>query len=73
MPVHHAIWRVEKLAMEVLKYGDWYRDNADDPDKSEYFVSVKWLETRSDQRSWVLWQPKYGLQAYNAEMATYGR
>ncbi|QHM76919.1 hypothetical protein C7M52_02905 [Mixta theicola] len=51
MPVHHAIWRVEKLAMEVLKYGDWYRDNADDPDKSEYFVSVKWLETRSEQEA----------------------
>ncbi|WP_016943405.1 hypothetical protein [Dickeya zeae] len=39
----------EKLAMDVLKYRDLYRQNADDPDKSEYFVSVKWLETRSEQ------------------------
>ncbi|WP_455816633.1 nuclease [Pseudomonas cerasi] len=39
----------EKLAMDVLKFGDGYRDNADDPDKSEYFVPVKWLETRSEQ------------------------
>lgn len=39
----------EKLATEVLKYSDLYRRNADDPDKSEYFVPVKWLETRSEQ------------------------
>lgn len=41
----------EKLAMDVLKFGAWYRENADDPDKSEYFVSVKWLETRSEQEA----------------------
>lgn len=39
----------EKLAMDVLKYRDLYQRNADDPDKSEYFVPVKWLETRSEQ------------------------
>ncbi len=39
----------EKLAIDVLKHGDLYRDNSGDPDKSEYFVSVKWLETRSEQ------------------------
>ncbi|ASK02912.1 MULTISPECIES: hypothetical protein [Enterobacteriaceae] len=38
----------EKLAMDVLKFGDGYRENADDPDKSEYFVPVKWLETRAE-------------------------
>lgn len=38
----------EKLAMDVLKYSDLYHWNADDPDKSEYFVPVKWLETRSE-------------------------
>ncbi|MCC4104241.1 PDDEXK family nuclease [Serratia ureilytica] len=38
----------EKLAMDVLKYRDLYRRNADDPDKSEYFVPVKWLETRGE-------------------------
>lgn len=39
----------EKRAMDVLKYSDLYHRNADDPDKSEYFVPVKWLETRSEQ------------------------
>ncbi|WP_049240149.1 hypothetical protein [Serratia marcescens] len=39
----------EKSAMEVLKYRDLYRRNADNPDKSEYFVPVKWLETRGEE------------------------
>ncbi len=39
----------EKRAMDVLKYSDLYHRNADDPDKSEFFVPVKWLETRSEQ------------------------
>lgn len=38
----------EMPAIDVLKYSDLYRQNADDPDKSEYFVPVKWLETRSE-------------------------
>ncbi len=41
----------EKLAMDVLKFGDGYRENADDPDKSEYFVPVKWLDTRSEEQA----------------------
>ncbi|CND55902.1 nuclease [Yersinia intermedia] len=41
----------EKLAMDVLKHGELYRQNADDPDKSEYFVPVKWLETRSEHEA----------------------
>jgi hypothetical protein len=36
-------------AMDVLKYSDLYHRNANDPDKFEYFVPVKWLETRSEQ------------------------
>jgi hypothetical protein len=40
----------EKLAMDVLKFGERYRQNADDPDKSEYFVPVKWLETAVSKR-----------------------
>lgn len=39
----------EKFAMDVLNYGDLYRVNSDDPGTSEYFVSVKWLETRREQ------------------------
>lgn len=38
----------EKMAMDVLQHGDLYRQNADDREKSEYFVPVKWLETRSE-------------------------
>ncbi|MEL0578312.1 nuclease [Pectobacterium punjabense] len=41
----------EKLAMDVLKHCDLYHLNADDPEKSEYFVPVKWLETRSEQEA----------------------
>lgn len=41
----------EKLAMDVLRYRELYQQNADDPDKSEYFVPVKWLETRSEQEA----------------------
>jgi len=41
----------EKLAMDVLKFRGLYRQNTDDPDKSEYFVTVKWLETRSEQEA----------------------
>ncbi|WP_258019001.1 nuclease [Yersinia kristensenii] len=41
----------EKLALDVLKHGELYRQNSDDPDKSEYFVPVKWLETRTEQEA----------------------
>lgn len=41
----------EKLAMDVLQYSELYRQNADVPEKSEYFVPVKWLETRSEQEA----------------------
>lgn len=41
----------ETLAMDVLKHGERYRQNADDPEKSEYFVPVKWLETRSEDEA----------------------
>ena len=41
----------EKLAIDVLKHRELYRQNADNPDKSEYFVPVKWLETRSEQEA----------------------
>lgn len=34
----------EQLAMDVLKHGEHYRKTADDPDRSEYFVRVKWLD-----------------------------
>lgn len=41
----------EKRAMDVLEYRELYHRNAEDPEKSEYFVSVNWLETRSEQEA----------------------
>ncbi|MBG6248546.1 MULTISPECIES: nuclease [Symbiopectobacterium] len=41
----------EKLAMDVLKHSDLYRQHADESEKSEYFVPVKWLETRTEQEA----------------------
>ena len=35
----------ERPALEVLSFADKYRRNADDPEKSEYFVRVEWLDT----------------------------
>ena len=34
-----------KAASEVLKEGSYHKTFADDPEKSEYFVPVKWLDT----------------------------
>lgn len=36
----------EKLATDVLEHGDYYRQNANDPDLAEYFVRVQWLDVR---------------------------
>lgn len=36
---------VERPALEVLRHRDKYLATADDPEKSEYFVSVEWLDT----------------------------
>lgn len=41
----------EKLAMDLLKFSELHRQNADDPDKSGYFVNVNWLEIRSEQEA----------------------
>ncbi|WP_295138325.1 endonuclease NucS domain-containing protein [uncultured Reyranella sp.] len=35
----------DRPALEVLKAGTYHREYADDPEKSEYFVPVKWLGT----------------------------
>ena len=32
-------------ALEVLKQATYHREHADDPDRSEYFVPVQWLQT----------------------------
>lgn len=34
----------ERPVVEVLKYSDTYKSCADDPEKSEYFVRVEWLD-----------------------------
>ncbi|MCG8710549.1 hypothetical protein JHU04_003842 [Brenneria sp. 4F2] len=38
----------EKLAMDVPQHGELYRQNPDNPEKSGYFVPIKWLEILSD-------------------------
>lgn len=35
----------EKPALDVLKHADRYRKSVDDPEKTEYFVRVSWLDT----------------------------
>lgn len=35
----------ERPALEVLKHADFYKPNADDSEKAEYFVRVKWLDS----------------------------
>lgn len=35
----------ERPALEILQHRDLYQQNADDPDKAEYFVEVEWLDT----------------------------
>lgn len=35
----------ERAAMEVLQHADRYRPHLDDPEKTEYFVRVQWLDT----------------------------
>ena len=35
----------DRPALEVLKDGTYHREFADDPDKSEYFIGVRWLDT----------------------------
>jgi len=37
--------------MNVHQYSELYQQNADAPEKSEYFVSVKWLETCSEKKA----------------------
>jgi len=34
----------ERPCLEVLKHAELYRQNANDPNKAEYFVRVEWLE-----------------------------
>jgi hypothetical protein len=42
---------VERSAMDVLRHGESYKKTAEDPDKAEYFVRVKWLETRDRDKA----------------------
>ena len=35
----------KKPVLEVLKYADGYKQDADDSDKAAYFVRVHWLDT----------------------------
>ncbi len=35
----------ERSPLEILKHSDLYKDTADDPEKTEWFVRIKWLDT----------------------------
>ena len=41
----------EQPALMVLKHADKYRLTADDPERAEYFVRVKWLDTVSENKA----------------------
>ncbi|WP_201800540.1 hypothetical protein [Myxococcus xanthus] len=38
-------------ALEVLRHSEKYRATANDPEKAEYFVRVKWLDTVPESRA----------------------
>lgn len=41
----------ERPALEVLRQGEGYKKNADNPDKAEYFVRVEWLDTVPESKA----------------------
>lgn len=41
----------ERLAVDVLQDGDRYRKNMENPELSEYFVRVQWLDTVPESRA----------------------
>jgi hypothetical protein len=41
----------ERSVLEVLKYADRYKEDADDPDKAEHFVRVAWLDTVPEEKA----------------------
>ncbi|BAZ94609.1 nuclease [Thiohalobacter thiocyanaticus] len=41
----------EKPALDVLKFAELYKKNADDPDKAECFVRVDWLDTVPESKA----------------------
>lgn len=41
----------ERPVLDILKFGERYKKNANDPDKAEYFVRVEWIETVPDTKA----------------------
>lgn len=41
----------ERSALDVLKYGSRYARSADDPEKTEYFVRVEWLDAVEEEQA----------------------
>ena len=41
----------ERPALDVLRHADLYRPNADDPEKTEYFVRVTWLDAVPESKA----------------------
>lgn len=41
----------ERPVLDVLKFGERYKKNADDPEKAEYSVRVEWIETVPESKA----------------------
>jgi hypothetical protein len=41
----------DRPALEVLKHAERYKKNADDPEKAEYFVRVRWLDAVTESKA----------------------
>lgn len=41
----------EQAALDMLKFAAHYNENADDPEKAEYFVRVEWLDTVPESKA----------------------
>jgi len=41
----------DRPALEVLKHANFYKPNADNPEKAEYFVRVKWLDSVPESKA----------------------
>jgi len=62
-------------ALDVLRNGDRYRANANDPEKAEYFVRVRWLDSVPESKALnevgLFWESEHRLPADCAQVAAH--
>jgi hypothetical protein len=66
----------EQPALVALKHADKYRLTAEDPERAEYFVRVRWLDTVPENKAVnevPVRQSEHGLPAHDAQVAAHGR